>query len=218
MLRHESKFSSDELDEVIKIYKGNCCRLLAKTMTTIENMLILELGIIEIIDPEGIAYPIHSSNIKQAVLQGALLLIKEGDPVKDFSRNWIVIWGCGLNRIFISKVKKYSRLSSVLEEAKEVVYVDKILLDAIEKMEYRISIIILHRRIIARIFQKDGNWYLRSLITLSTVLNSQFRGTTDRSLHSIQILPKFKLPFWNHLHKCYKLLISIKIYFLKNEK
>ncbi|MBK8663118.1 MAG: hypothetical protein IPN18_15495 [Ignavibacteriales bacterium] len=65
------------------------------------------------------------------------------------------------NQEFYLKVNKYSRLSSILEEAKEVVYIDKILLNSIEKMEYRISVIILSPdESSLGFFKKDGNWYL----------------------------------------------------------
>jgi len=152
----------DELDEVIKIYKEIVVAFGKNNTTTIEKYVDPELGIIEIIDPEGIAYPIHSSNIKQAVLQGLFFSSGKGDPVKDYLPEFdcnLGIWT--KTGSFISKVNKYSRLSSILEEAKEVVYIDRILLNSIEKMEYRISVIILSTdESSLGFFKKDGNWYL----------------------------------------------------------
>ena len=152
----------DELDAVIKIYKEIVVAFGKNNTTTIEKYVDPELGIIEIIDPEGIAYPIHSSNIKQAVLQGLFFSSGKGDPVKDYLPEFdcnLGIWT--KTGSFISKVNKYSRLSSILEEAKEVVYIDKILLNSIEKMEYRISVIILSTdESSLGFFKKDGNWYL----------------------------------------------------------
>ncbi len=154
--------SPGELDEVIRIYKEIIVALGKNNTEPIEKYVDPELGIIEIIDPEGIPYPIYSSNLKQAVMQGLFISSGKGDPIKDF----LPEFDCNLGMwtktgSFISKVKKYSRLTSILKEAEEVVYIDKILLNAIEKMEYRISIIILTTDESALgFFKKDGNWYL----------------------------------------------------------
>lgn len=154
--------SKDELDEVIRIYNEIIVSLGKNSTSEIEKYVDPETGIIEIIDPDGIPYPIHSSNLKQALMQGLFISSSKGDPIKDF----LPEFDCNLGMwtktgSFISIVKKYSRLSSILKEAEEVVYIDKILIDAIEKMEYRISVIILSTdESVLGFFKKDGNWYL----------------------------------------------------------
>lgn len=154
--------SSGELDDVIRIYKEIVVALGKNNSAPIEKYIDPELGIIEIIDPEGIPYPIYSSNLKQAVMQGLFISSGKGDPIKDF----LPEFDCNLGMwtktgSFISKIKKYSRLTSILKEAEEVVYIDKILLNAIEKMEYRISILVISTDESALgFYKKDGNWYL----------------------------------------------------------
>ena len=152
----------DELDEVIRIYKEIIVSLGKNNTSPIEKYIDPELGIIEIIDPEGIPYPIYSANLKQAVMQGLFVSSSKGDPIKDF----LPEFDCNLGMwtktgSFISKVKKYSRLSSILKEAEEMVYIDKLLLNAVEKMEYRISVIILSTdESVLGFYKKEGNWYL----------------------------------------------------------
>lgn len=152
----------DDLDEVIRIYKEILVSFGKNNTAPLEKYVDPELGIIEIIDPEGIPYPIYSSSLKQAVMQGLFISSSKGDPVKDY----LPEFDCNLGMwtktgSFISKVKKYSRLTSILKDAEDVVYIDKILLNAIEKMEYRISTIILSTdESSLGFFKKDGNWYL----------------------------------------------------------
>lgn len=154
--------SAADLDQVIRIYKEIVVALGKNNTASIEKYIDPELGLIEIIDPEGIPYPIYSSNLKQAVTQGLFISSNKGDPVKDY----LPEFDCNLGMwtktgSFISNVKRYSRLTSILKEAEEVVYIDKILLDAIEKMEYRISIIIISTdETQLGFFKKEGIWYL----------------------------------------------------------
>lgn len=152
----------DDLDEVIRIYKEIIVSLGKNNTTPVEKYVDTELGIIEIIDPEGIPYPIYSSNLKQAVMQGLFISAGKGDPVKDF----LPEFDCNLGMwtktgSYIAKVKKYSRLTSILKEAEELVYIDKILLNAVENMEYRISVVILATdESSLGFYKKDGSWYL----------------------------------------------------------
>ncbi|MBK7866428.1 MAG: hypothetical protein IPJ75_05260 [Ignavibacteriales bacterium] len=159
---NSDNLSAADIDEVIRIYKEIVVSLGKNNTDPIEKYIDPELGIIEIIDPEGIPYPIYSSSLKQAVMQGLFISTSKGDPVKDY----LPEFDCNLGMwtktgSFISKVKKYSRLTSILKDAEEVVYIDKILLNAIEKMEYRISIIIISTDETQLGFlKKEGSLYL----------------------------------------------------------
>ena len=154
--------NTGELDKIILIYNEISAALQKKKPELIEKFIDPEIGLIEIIDPSGIPYPIHSISYMQAVNQGVFISTAGKTPVKDFLPEFDCNAGMWTKTgAFISKVKSYSKISSTLAGAAELIYFDKVLLDAIEKMEYRISVVILATdESLLGFYQKEGNWYL----------------------------------------------------------
>jgi hypothetical protein len=154
--------SKDKLEEVIRIYKEINKSISSNNISQIEKYIDPETGIIEIIDPDGIPYPIYSSSLKQAFAQRLFISFGKSDPVIDYLPEFdcnIGMWT--KTGVFVSSVKKYSGVSNILPDAKNVIYIDKLLLNAIENIEYRISVIILSTdESLLAFFNKGGSWYL----------------------------------------------------------
>jgi len=154
--------NAGDLDKLISIYTEINSALTKNKPDLIEKYIDPETGIIEIIDPGGIPFPIHSVSFSQAVIQGLFLSLSGKTPVKDYLPEFDCNAGIWTKKgTFISKIKNYSKLTSILPGASEIIYLDKSLLSSIEKMEYRISVIILATdESLLGFFKKEGNWYL----------------------------------------------------------
>jgi len=154
--------NAGDLDRLISIYNEINSALSKNKPDLIEKYVDPETGIIEIIDPAGVPFPIHSVSFTQALSQGLFLSLSGKTPVKDYLPEFDCNAGMWTKKgTFISKIKNYSKLTSILPGASEIIYLDKTLLSAIEKMEYRISVLILATdESLLGFFKKEGNWYL----------------------------------------------------------
>lgn len=121
-----------------------------------------ETGLIEVIDPEGVPYPIHHPDIGMAKLQGLFISAPSKSPeeatLPEFDCN-IGMWT--REGTFISEAKGYPLLIAILPEASEVTYIDRKMRDLIEELSENISVVVLTTdESVLGFFKKEGVWWL----------------------------------------------------------
>jgi hypothetical protein len=152
----------DDLTEIIRIYSDIRSAISKNNFKTIEQYIDPELGFIEIIDPSGISFPIHYQNFEQALSQGFFITTSSKTPVPSYLPEFDCNLGVWTNQgVFISKIEKYERITRALEDAGSEIYKDELLIKTIDKLEFRISVLIVATdESILGFFKRDGKWYL----------------------------------------------------------
>lgn len=154
--------SREDIRQVTAVY-GEIATMLNKgKFEDLARFIHPETGLVEVIDPVGVPYPIHHPNIGMAKLQGLFISAPAKNPEEssppEFDCN-IGMWT--REGTFISEVKGYPLLISILPEASEVTYIDRKMRDLIEELSENISVLVLTTdESVLGFFKKEGVWWL----------------------------------------------------------
>ena len=119
-------------------------------------------GVIEIIDPDGIPYPILHPDAGLAKLQGLFI----SAPVKTPEEATLPEFDCNIGMwtrtgTFISGVKGYPLLEAILPGAEEVSYIDKRLLGTLNFLKNEITVVVMTTgESVLGFYKKEGVWWL----------------------------------------------------------
>lgn len=154
--------SREEISQVAAVY-GEIATIVNKgKFEDLARFIHPETGVIEIIDPEGIPYPIHHTDIGMAKLQGLYISAPSKSPeegsLPEFDCN-IGMWT--RTGTFISPVKGYPYLNSILRDAEKVTYLDNRMLGVIKFLSENTALVVLSTdESVLGFFKKEGVWWL----------------------------------------------------------
>ncbi len=163
----------EETGQVVAVYNEIAAIVSKGKIDELGRFIHPETGVIEIIDPEGVPYPLHHTDIGMAKLQGLFISVSTKTPedglLPEFDCN-IGMWT--RTGTFISPVKGYPLLNSILEDAAEVTYIDKRMLSVIKFLSENISFVVMTTdESVLGFFKKEGVWWL---------------GLVDNSFHCVE--------------------------------
>lgn len=165
--------SKDETGQVVTVYKEIAAIVNKGKLDDLSRFIHPETGIIEIIDPDGVPYPIYHPDIGMAKLQGLFI----SAPSKTPDEGTLPEFDCNIGMwtragTFVSKVEGYPYLDTILGDAAKATYLDKRMLDVIRFLSENTSFIVMTTdESVLGFFKKEGVWWL---------------GVVDNSFHCVE--------------------------------
>lgn len=165
--------SREDIRQVAAVYNDISSIVNKGKFEDIARFIYPGTGVIEIIDPDGIPYPILHPDAGLAKLQGLFI----SAPVKTPEEASLPEFDCNIGMwtrtgTFISGVKGYPLLEEILPGAEEVSYIDKRMRDAIKLLKDQVTVVVMTTdESILGFYKKEGVWWL---------------GIVDNSFHCVE--------------------------------
>jgi len=165
--------NSDDIQKVTAIYKEIAKIVNSGNLDNLQRFVDNEVGLIEIIDPNGVAFPIFYPSIAMAKVQGVFI----SAPNAELQEATLPEFDCNLGiwtrtGSFISAVKGYPELDDILEEAAEVTYIDQNITKTSHFLSEEVKIVVMTTdESLLGFYKKDGIWWL---------------GLIDNSFHCVE--------------------------------